>query len=314
MTEEKKPPYLKMAFFHWLNIGVLSSGIILGTVFNEPAVIVSTLFIEASVLWVIPDLPPFRKWVESSHYKSLESIERAYYLEQLWGLIQYPKPSLQSRILSFFATQEEEDPDIRIKLRDSLDCQRYLEMRSISKRLKELMKVSGAKITISDIKRFEEVINGYLRLLIACRPLSQALSKIDEKKLKQELSAIDSKIEKSETTLKAVLFERKRLLESQIERLPRLLATLELFRTRSEALYYQINNIHGQVLSDPGTDFNSVLDDMIARNDTMSDPLGQLEADQMVRDFMSKTDDKIDTKNEIENIQMASNKQKTRNL
>jgi hypothetical protein len=64
--------------------------------------------------------------------------------------------------------------------------------------------------------------------------------------------------------------------------LPKLQATFELFRTRADALLYQLRNIHSQVLADPGVDVNAVLDEMVERQEMIVDPLGELAADQMV--------------------------------
>jgi hypothetical protein len=142
------------------------------------------------------------------------------------------------------------------------------------------------RIVSNDLNRFEQVINGYLRYLMACRSLSEALRGLDASRLEKELHDIEVQLKDATGDLKAVLLERRRLREGQLERLPKLRATLELFRTRADAIVYQMRNIHGQVVADPGVDVNAFLEDMVEKHELMADPIGELEADQAVRDML----------------------------
>lgn len=293
-ANENKPPYRQYAFLHWLNLGVLAVGGIVAT--QDPSVLMGLLPLEAAVLWVLPDLPFFRSWADKTFSQQQATQERAFYLEQLFGITPKPEKTFAARLKTLFVDTDPEtgdQVDKRIANPDSPDARRYLEMRAIIKRLKELSGVRGALISETELSRFEGVVNGWLRLLIACRPLQQAISRIDERSLKNELTQLERKQEEADGPLRAVLSERVRLLQGQLERIPRLQATLELFKTQADAIYYQLHNVHSQVLADPGTDVQGVLNDMIQKNDMMADPLGQLETDQLIRDMLARTEKKL---------------------
>lgn len=292
-----KPPYRKFAFLHWLNLSVLALGGLASL--QDPSVLVALVPLEAGILWILPDLPFFRAWADKTHTQQLNNEERAFYLEQLFGMKEKPNVGFVGKLKTLFVNTDPEtgeQVDGRIANSDGPDARRYLEMRSIIRRLRELTGVRGARITETELNRFEGVVNGWLRLLIACRPLQQAISRIDERSLKNELTQIERKLEAADGPLRPVLNERIRLLQSQLERVPRLQATLELFRTQADAIYYQLHNVHSQVLTDPGTDVQGVLNDMIEKNDMLADPLGQLESDQLVRDMMEKVEKRSDGK------------------
>jgi len=294
MTQSKptaaEPGYRTTAFTHWGNLALLAVGGIGGAVI-DPAIWIALVAIEGAVLWILPDLPPFRMWVDKNWTHQEMMRERAYYLQQLWGVRPLPPLTGWAKVAGWFAERDPHaDLDDRVMNRTAPESQQYLELRAIVARLRELVHIRGARITEIEINRFEQVINGFLRLLIACQPLARALKRTDERTLRRELEALEAKTRGAEPAVRAVLSERQRLLEGQIERIPRLQATLELMRTRAEAIVYQLHNIHSQVLADPGTDINTVLDEMVQRHDMMNDPIGQLESDQMVRDFLSRTD------------------------
>jgi hypothetical protein len=184
--------------------------------------------------------------------------------------------------------EAEDDLDARVVRRKSQEFQHYIEMREIVAKLREMVHVSGVRISEAEVSRFEVVINGYLRLLVACRPLAKALEGTNKSALQRELKELEKKLKRADRTVAPVFRERHKLLSDQVERIPKLKATLELMRTRAEAVVYQLRNIHSHVLADPATDVNEVLDDMLQRQEMMIDPLGELAADQMVDDFLSR--------------------------
>jgi hypothetical protein len=109
---------------------------------------------------------------------------------------------------------------------------------------------------------------------------------MNESEAQKEVSALEEQLKTAPPDLRMVLSERKRLRESQLERIPKLQATLELLRTRADTVVYQMRNFYGQVLADPGADVSSFLEDMLEKHEMMADPLGELEADQTVREIL----------------------------
>ncbi len=284
-VDRNTPPYRWEAFKHWLNLGVLAAGGFLGLV-HDPMWFVAAGGIAGASVWVLPDIPQFRKHIDKKYHEKRVLEERAYYLDQLFGLADPPKPKQ-----GFFARLLFEAPpvdlDALIVERHTKEARDYLEMREIIQKLDELRNVRGVRLHESDIKRLEQVVNGYLRLLIACEPLEQAVTGLDRRRLERDVAEIEAQLPRAEAAVRPALVERLRLAKTQLERHPKLEATLHLFRTRAEASVQQLRQIHGQVLADPGADMTTVLDDMMEKQELLTDPLGQLAADQMVREILS---------------------------
>jgi hypothetical protein len=291
-ADPKAPPYRREVFKHWLNVSLLVAGGAAGLVFH-PLWWVMLLAVEGGALWIAPDVPVVRKGIEKKHRLRLRRKERAYYLSQLFGLEAIPERGFFARL---FLEDDgtDESLDGRLLERRHADAQHYLEMRDIVRKLRELTHVRGARISEPDLQRLEEVINGYLRLLFACIPLRQAVSKLDDRALRGEMRAVEAELSGADPAVRPVLLERLRIARAHLERLPQLQARLQLFRTRADSIVHQVRQIHGQVLADPGTDVTNVLDTMIERQDLFNDPIGDLAAEQMVRDLMDGPADKVD--------------------
>jgi hypothetical protein len=286
MAEPKAPPYRREALTNGLNLAFLAAAGILG--FYEPTVWLLAVPIEAAFLWIVPDLPPFRMMVDKKHSERAHADERSYYLEQLWGLREREKPGGWARVASWFVETPPDQPDDRVIETRSREFQAYLEMRSIVNRLRELVGVRGVTITSVDLARCEDVINGYLRLLIACRPLERAVAGVDPERLERDIEGVDAQLAEAKGPLRAALSERRQLLIQQRDRLPRLEATLHLFSARADAIVQQLRNIHGQVLADPGMNVNEMLDTVMERQEAVSDPLQQATADHIVDEYLSR--------------------------
>ena len=285
MADKPEPPYRWAAFAHWANLGVLAAFGIAGATI-DPSIWALTVPVEALVLWLLPDLPPFRAAIDVRFERQQRLSERAYLVEHLWGLSPMPPPSFSGRMKGWFVTAEVGDVDHRVIERPA-EFEKYLEMRDIVKKLSDMVPLAPTRITDADIARLERVINGYLRLLLACRPLGRALSELDQGGLVHDLADVDARVAEAEPTLRPVLLERRRLIESQLSRAPKLRATLELMCARVEAIPYQLRNLHSQLLTEPGTEIHGMLDDMIERNDMLADPLSDLADADAVREFLT---------------------------
>lgn len=287
MPERTSPPYRREIFLHGLNLGFLTAAGIAG--FYDPNLWFLAMPVEAALLWILPDLPPIKMWVDKRHQAEALAEERRYYLEQLWGLNAPDRKPPFAALLALFVESPPDNPDLRVQARGSSQFQAYLEMRTIVNHLRELVGVRGVHLTDVELGRCEQVINGYLRLLIACRPLERAVSGGDLVKLDEDIAEVDEKLAEADGPVRAVLTERRQLLAQQRERLPRLEATLHLFRARSEAIVQQLRNIHGQVLADPGMNVNEMLDMVMDRQEAIAgDPLQHADADRIVEEFLRR--------------------------
>lgn len=289
-NDAPQPPYRWEAFKHWANLAVLGVGTFLGAA-HDPLWWVATAGVQVGVLWVVPDMPPWRAFVNKKHRADQIYQERAYFLNQLWGLNEPPPPTggWLKRMLV-----EQPAPDLNNLIRDRRDpaCRDYLEMCDIVRKLSELRQVPGVSLSQNDIDRFDVIVNGYLRMLFACRPIEAALRDMDPRRLEREVQQIASELPDAEPAVKIALAERLRIAKSQLERYPKLTATLQLYRSRSADMVHQLRNLQGQVLANPTADVHGMLDDMASQQEMMADPLGHVAADQLVRELMSEEEDR----------------------
>ncbi len=278
------PSYRWEAWTHWANLALMATFGVAGATI-DPSIWGLMLPAQALVLWLAPDVPTFRARVDARLERRRLLAERAYFLDQLWGVHPRRPMGTAQTLKGWFVSEERDDLDERVVSRPA-DFDTYLEMRDILRRLRDMVPLTSARITERDVVRLEHVVNGYLRLLFACRPLGRAVSELDQPRLERELADVSARLSQADSTLRPVLLERKRLLDTQLGRAPKLRATLELFRARAEAIPYQLRNLHSQLLIDPGTEVHAMLDDMIERNDMLADPLSDLRADEAVREFL----------------------------
>lgn len=283
---ERTRPYRWEAFSHWLNVLFLAAGG--AAAMYHPILWLALVPLEAGALWVLPDLPPFRARVDRKHTEREIARERSYYLEYLFG-IRPAEKTLAQRVWGLFVERDDEtDETLSITHAGSKEHSRYRELQEIVVKLRELDKVRGIGLAEHDFLRFEQVINGYLRLLLAYRSLGRALGAVDTRALEKEQEEIEAQLVTSPSELRSVLLERRQMCDAQLQRLPKLTAVRELFGARIDAIVLQFGNLYGQVVSDPGTNVNTLLDEMVERHEILADPLGELEADQMVRQTLAQ--------------------------
>jgi hypothetical protein len=252
----------------------------------DPLIWAAIIPAQLAVLWAVPDLPPFRAAIDERHRRRAMLKERAFYLDYLWGLRPPAPLPVGKRLMSLFVEQEVDDLDERVINRDA-EFERYLEIRQIVSKLAEMQSLPSTRITDRDIQRFENVVNAYAGLLVACRTLYRACSAIDPDELRSELAELGPQLEGADMSLRSVLFERKRLIETQLTRRPKLEATLDLLRARIDTIGHQLRNIESQVVTFPGIQLHEVLDDIIERNEILADPLAELAADQDLRSMLA---------------------------
>lgn len=280
--------YRWAAFTHWMNLAFLVAGGVAGGVV-DPSLWAVTGAAELGVLWVLPDLPMFKAAYDEKTRRARLLSERAYFLNQLWSIPIPAEEGLWSQLKSIFVAAPATNPHAGLMNYQGNDMGaefgRFREMLSIVEKLRSMAPLQNVRVSNDDIDRLEEVINGYLRILVACRPLASSLSTLDAEELDRDLKLIDKRIAGADSNLRPVLLERKRILQGQADRYPKVQATLELLHARAESISYQLKNIHSQVLADPGTEVNQMLDAMVEKNDVMADPLGDLKSDRGIREY-----------------------------
>ncbi len=285
--------YRKAVFTHWLNWAFLAVGGIAGLVI-DPSIWLAMVPIELGALWVLPDLPMVQLRLDKTLDGETLMREREYYMEQIWGLRKRKRPgSLGARIKALFAEVDDEPLESRVMERHAESFRTYLELRQIVAKLHELHDVRGLSISERDFDRFEQVINAFLRYKLAGKTLAGALSNMDASQLALQIESIDQRLTDAAPQLRSVLSEQRRLCQARLDRLPKLEATLELFRTRADAIVDQLRHVHSQALTDPGMNVNAFLNDLVERQEILNDPMGMLQSDgdELLRDLVSPAAD-----------------------
>ncbi len=276
---KKERSYRWYAFTHWLNLGFLALGGVATFMFG-PAVWLVFGPVELGILWLVPDLPSFRAMIDRSAESDDILREREYYIRQLWNVSPRPPKTFGEKIAGLFTESSDDNMDDRVINRNSHTFLEYQEMRGIVRKLNELEEVSNVTaITEREIKRFEQVINGYLRYTIAAKSLQTALNDLNESSIERDIADIDKKLSTTDRQLHPVLQEQRQLKLARLKHIPRLRAKLALFKARADAIVHQMRNIHGQVLADPGMNMNSFLDELVERQEILADPLGMMDMD-----------------------------------
>lgn len=293
-NQKPEPPYRWEAFKHWANLAVLGVGTLAGAV-HDPLWWVATAGVQAGVLWVLPDIPTWRAFVNEKHRALRLHQERAYYLKEIWGLNEPDEPE-RSWFARLFV--EEPLPELDALIRDRRDpaCRDYLEMRDIVRKLSELRSVPGVMLSQHDIDRLDVIINGYLRMLFACKPLETAVDKMDVRRLEYEVANMTRALDDADPSVRPALTERLRIAKNQLERRPKLEAMLQLYRSRAADMVHQLRNIQGQVLANPTADVHGMLDQMASQQEMLADPMGHLAADKLVRELLDEPAPSTETK------------------
>lgn len=258
--------YRREAFKHAANLSALAA--IAAAGLWEPRLWALAVPIELAFLWIVPDLPTFRSAVVRRREERAIADERARLLDRLWGLT-----AVNESAWAWGAS--EPSLDDRVKERGSREFEAYLEMRATIAQLRGLVGMRAVYLTEAELRRCEEVINGYLRMLIALEPLERAISSVDLESLELQIASIERQIEAADGPIRAALDERRSLLAQQRARVPRLTATLQLFEARAAAIAQQLRDIHAQALTDPGMNVTEMLDAVLHRHEVMADPLLQ---------------------------------------
>src|SRR4051794_32526616 len=103
MVEVPKTSYRWAAWTHWSNLAMLVAGGLAGATVDH-SFWYALLPAQALVLWLAADLPPLRKAVDAKNLRAQRDAERAYYLEQLWGLTPLPAPTAGERLKQMFVS------------------------------------------------------------------------------------------------------------------------------------------------------------------------------------------------------------------
>jgi len=126
-------PYRWQAFTHWANLALLAATGVAGAAV-DPLIWLLLAPLEMGALWVLPDLPSFRARVDQRQAAKDLQRERAYYVEQLWGLRPRER-TLGKRFVEWFADVDEGDTlEERVEETDSA-FEHYVAMRRLIAKL-----------------------------------------------------------------------------------------------------------------------------------------------------------------------------------
>lgn len=278
-----EPPYRTYLLFHSANLVLIAATLFAGATLGPVAWLVGA-FIEAALLWVVPDLPAFRQHVELRTSAVRIERERTYYLKQLFGLVEV-KRSPGQRLLGLFIEQPERDLDERIVDQKHESARNYRQMRQLAGEVIKIARMRGVSVP-SHEQLLERIVNRFLGLLLIRRLLASALAEIDGEALTQQIERVQQQLTHATPEARVVLHESLDRYHASIAKLSQLQLTLQLVAKRIDATRKVFCQLHGRALGEADLDLNAVLSEMAERKTIAADPFAELRTDRLMRELL----------------------------
>ena len=231
----KPTNYVSLVFKHWINLTLLAGVVLLGLATRWELAVLG-LLVEAIILWIIPDLQEVKRSLDNeARMKKLET-QRVYYVKTLWGVVPLgPNP--------FFAPSRISWGDVLFRVIHSDEVSNFI---GLCKKVNELRDVPGGQpgsVSEDVLIRIEEMINGYLSLVLAANTASRTLNSINKLVLASEFEKLRRATEAADPNDRAfrvVLAERLRSIKTKADSLPRLERRVALARAQAENIVQSI--------------------------------------------------------------------------
>jgi hypothetical protein len=129
----------------------------------------------------------------------------------------------------------------------------------------------------------DQMVNRYLGLLLVRRLLAGALSGIDADALADQVQRVEQQLTRATSDARLVLAESMQDYRSQLEKLSKVQAGLELVWERTETTRRELRDLHRRVIGDSGLDVSAQLDELMSRRSVAADPFAEMRTDELMR-------------------------------
>lgn len=248
----------------------------------------ATVLVEGAVLWILPDVEPFRRYVDANQTVAGLGRERAHYVRELFGL--------ESGRHGFLGVLEDPTNADYLALhrpspRRSAGWPVFQELLRTSEELRALSAARpNGTLTSGQLARVEVAVNGWLRLQYGAAALERAVARVPESKLWAEVDALKEQIRTSPPPHAAVLKERLRQALHKLRALPKLHARLELFLAKSESIAYSVQQMGDAAAASQGSDVALLAEGLVDQYEMLESDLEELQAQNDMREVLGEID------------------------
>ncbi len=281
--------YRIAAFTHWMNLAALAGGLGFAAITDSFLLGLATVLLEAATLWILPDLPQFRRVVDANRTMEGLGLERAHYVRELFGLeLGRPGP------IKWFKHDPSNDNYLAFRGTAPRRSDSWTTFRDLLRVSNELHALATARpngsLTVGQLAQVEVAVNGWLRLQYGAVALDRAVARVPEAALWVEVDALKEQIRKASPIHAAVLKERLRQALHKLRALPKLIARLELFRAKGDNIAYSIQQMGDAAAASQGSDVALLAEGLVDQYELLESDLAELQAQNDMREFLGEID------------------------
>lgn len=274
--------YTVQVFKHWMNLSLLGCIGFLALV-GGWAMASFGLLIEVGVLWMVPDFPGVKRSLDNDvRTKKLES-QRTYYVHTLWKY-----SPVQTN--PFFAPAHTDWYSALYGSRFDDEVSKFVSLCKTVNELREVKDGQPSSVSEDVLIRIDEMINGYLSLLLVAKTASKNIGTIDKATLAREFEKLRASTQAADPNDKAfrvVLAERLRSIKTKVDSLPRLERRRDLALAQAENIVQAIEASAIQLRTQGALDAGVFADTNLLVD--MDNPVDELEIATEVRSLTSST-------------------------
>lgn len=280
----KTSNYTAQVFKHWMNLAFLAGVGFLGIIGGWELAVLG-LLVEAGILWTVPDFPGVKRTLDNeARVKKLEA-QRKYYLKMLWAM------APTGTNLFFTPIQVDWYKEASgYSCTSGGDFEKFKGLCKIINDLRGMENDQPGSVSADVIIRIEEMLNGYLSLLLVARTATENIQSINKDKLSREFDALRKATEDADPTDKAfrvVLAERLRSLKTKVDSLPRLERRKSLAMAQAENIVQSIEASAIQLRTQGAVELGAFTDTTLIVD--MEAPVDELEIAAEVRGITSSS-------------------------
>lgn len=279
--------YRRAVLTHWANLTGVGVAGVLGAAAFGPVGLFAVGVAEALALWIVPDIPSVQKRLDATEKDDTLETRRWYYLNALWR-VQRPVSTNP-----FFAQRPVRWAEVegrRYNTEDDNQFTTFIRLVQIVEGLYSLRTIRPDAVTVAQIGRIDDTINGWLARLYTAKNITDTLAQMDRSVLADELARLEkmyATIDPKDTSSQVVLGERLRALQAKADLIPALEKKRGLVLAEADTIVQQIETLNAQARTSGLAEGAGLLDTATVEGITGYD---EVTAAAEVRGILSNTD------------------------
>lgn len=241
------PNYKLKAFTHWMNLAFLFM-LFMAWLFGIHllTVLAIAFFVQAGVLWIVPDTDGFKAYVKQSNREDGIEEARWYYLNQLWD-VKKPSRGPLSLLLSSEINWSDHLPHDSYQNEHRKE---YVRMLGIRSKLIQMSKDRPDVVSQASITEVEKNINNWLELRVAAQDARESLGDLDKNKLMRSFKTLLKKRKATkDPTMLRILSNKAKLIKNTLDQIPRLTLRAERSTAQGDLIQEHLETYLTQALT-----------------------------------------------------------------